>query len=174
MIYIHGWWKVEVQAIHTYRRTATRSINRRVASRRPTATNMVLHLFLAKVERKLDYSRAKLPSDVGRREKRPMKVGVPLLADSQSTKPLSSPIISTSRFVTGPPLHSDGLIFLMRETAWSRKKTFSLRSLEKARVAGWLYLLPKIMSFLVGGEAGSGSSNISGESNKRGGGGRHP
>lgn len=54
------------------------------------------------------------------------------------------------------------------------KKTFSLRSLEKARVAGWLYLLPKIMSFLVGGEAGSGSSNISGESNKRGGGGRHP
>lgn len=82
----------QVGAFYTYRRTrATRSINRRVASRRPTATNMVLHLFLAKVERKLDYSRAKLPSDVGRREKRPT-MEVPLLADSQSTTlPLSFP-----------------------------------------------------------------------------------
>lgn len=49
-----------------------------------------------------------------------------------------------------------------------------LPPLARESESSWLYLLPKIMSFLVGGEAGSGSSNISGESNKRGGGGRHP
>lgn len=65
----------------------------------------------------------------------------------------------------------------MRETAWSRKKTFPLRPFRKARVAGWLYLLPKIMSFLVGGgrekEREAGSSNISGESNNKRGGNRN-
>lgn len=66
------------------RKGRTRPINRRVASRRPKATtSMVLHLFLAKVERKLDYSRPKLPSSARRAQVPP-------------------PIIPSSCFVTGP------------------------------------------------------------------------
>lgn len=170
----------QVGAFYTYRRTrATRSINRRVASRRPTATNMVLHLFLAKVERKLDYSRAKLPSDVGRREKRPT-VEVPLLADSQSTTlPFSFPhyflllfchsLVASLWWIDIFNAGDSGVRARgcpPKEDALPPRRYYC--SLERARVAVIYLFIAQDNEF----PRGRGSSNISGGRNKRGG--RHP
>lgn len=107
------------------RKKAAYPINREVAARRPIAMSMVLHLFLGKEERKLDYARAKLTRRRKKGRERPIWLSV-----LPRRKPLSpcQPSATLDRlwnrisscFVTIPPppsSPSDGLIFLIRKTA---------------------------------------------------------